>query len=354
MEKNEMSSKINQIQNEISELKSLVDKRITTAEDKFSRFLANGMETKSLYDEGESQESSDFVHYIRTGEVKNENIMEFKSKRGSFEGGIPVSSASNNLISFNLEKLSVLRRLSKVQMISSDSFDLIVEENGGKATWGTPSAKEPFVKKYIKTYELVAEPKATSKLIEDIRIDVEQYMSEKIAQSFAIAEDEAFLLGNGIEMPNGLLNIPKGKGTESIEQLEANLTADSIIQLIGMLNSFYSGNTAFLMSHETENLIKSLKDASGRHLWLSRSGEIEQNSILGIPVFVSNFMPKPESGKVAIFYGNFEKGYKIIEKFGNYMMRDPYTERPFIKFYTSKKVGGDLVDGNAIKSLKIM
>ena len=107
------------------------------------------------------------------------------------------------------------------------------------------------------------------------------------------------------------------------------------------------------MNFETENLIKSLKDKSGRHLWANRTAETGQNSILGIPVFISNFMPNPESKKIAILYGNFEKAYKIVEKAGNYMMRDPYTDRPFIKFYTAKKVGGDVVNGNALKALKV-
>ena len=349
MENNEIATKIKQIYEELVEFKTITDKRLCLNEEKFSHLLNGNFEVKARIEEGQ-----DFVRFLRTGEVRGESLLETKARKGSFEGGIPVSENSNSLIAYSLEKLCVMRRLCKVQRISSDSFDVIIEENGGKATWGTPTQKEPFVKKFIKVHEIVAEPKATSKLIEDVKVDIEKFMSEKIAESFALAEDEAFLHGTGLEMPKGLLKIENGLTANAIEHVNGDLTCDGLLNLISKLDPFYTNNTAFLMNKETESLIKLLKDASGRHIWQSKLLENEHNTIFGVPVFINNFMPEPKKGNIACFYGNFEKGYKIIEKQGSYMMRDPYTERPFIKFYTAKKVGGDVVNGNAIKALKLL
>jgi HK97 family phage major capsid protein len=173
-------------------------------------------------------------------------------------------------------------------------------------------------------------------------------MAEKIAESFAIAEDDAFLNGTGIEEPKGILALEKGKNVNAIERLDGKLETSAIKDLIDSINPFYGQNLSFLISKDVESKIKSLKEENGRHIWQARLLEAERNTIFGIPVFVSNFMPSNQ-----ILFGNFEKGYTIVEKFGNYMMRDPYTKRPFIKFYTSKKIGGDVIDGNAFKILNI-
>ncbi len=343
MDLEKIASKIIDFESNLISLKN----QVQNVDEKMTSGLVNKFEVKSV-ENRLNDESEDFINFLRTGEVKHEGVLEFKAQRGAFEGGFPVSSNASNLISFYLEKFSIMRKLCKFQVISSDSFDVIIEENGGKATWGIPTEKEPFIKKFIKTHELVAEPKATSKLIEDARIDIEKFMAEKIAESFSIAEDDAFLNGNGIESPRGILTLEDGEGINAIKRTKADLKTSSIANLIDSIDPFYSQNLSFLMTKDMEMQIKSLKDENGRHILQNRLLEGEKNTIFGIPVFINNFMPSS-----SILLGNFEKGYIICEKAGNYMMRDPYTQRPFIKFYTAKKVGGDVTDGNAFKILDV-
>ena len=343
----QIASKINKIDEEFTNFKTDVNDKIEIFERKISKDLEKNFEVKSLENHHNS-ESEDFIRFLRTGEVKSESILEYKSKNSNFEGGIPVPSNSSNLIAYYLDRFSLMRKICKFQVISSDSLDVVIEENGGRASWGIPENSNSFIKKFIKTHELVAEPKATSKLIEDTRIDIEKFMAEKIAESFAISEDDAFLNGNGESEPQGILKIANGKGANAIETTSDELSTKALFDLIGKVDAFYSQNLSFLINKEVESKIKSLVDANGRHIWQGKILESENNTIFGIPVFVSNFMP---SSKVLL--GNFEKGYTIVEKFGNYVMRDPYTQRPFIKFYTAKKIGGDVVDGKAFKILSI-
>lgn len=334
MDLDQIASKINSFDKDLTSFKEETNDKMEIFEKKLTMSLENKFETKSL-ENHPTCEDEDFVHFLRTGEVSR---MEFKSQQGSLQNSMPASENSDNLIAYYLEQFSTMRKLCRFQTISSDSFDVVIEQNGGKASWGIPDDNAPFIKKFIKTHELVAEPKATSKLIEDSRIDIKKFMAEKIAESFAIAEDDAFLNGSGEEQPQGILSI--------IKSLDGSLGTSDLFDLVGKIDAFYSQNLSFLINSEVESKIKNLLDENGRHIWQGKMLETENNTIFGIPVFVSNFMP---SNKVLL--GNFEKGYTIVEKFGNYVMRDPYTKRPFIKFYTSKKIGGDVVDENAFKVL---
>lgn len=337
MDLNEIASKINNINDKFDSLENNTEEKLKNLETKISSTLEQNFEVKMI-EYNQDTEKEDFINFLRTGEVKSQHLSK-NLAQGSYGGGMQSSISSNNLISYYLSKFSLMRQICKFQEISSDSFDVVIEENGGKAVWGMPSNTEPFIKKFIKTHELVAEPKATSKLIEDSKIDIEKFMSEKIAESFALAEDDAFLNGDGEGNPRGILN-------GNSEVVLDSLSTKSLFELISKIDIFYSQNLSFLINKEVESKIKELKDENERHIWRGKILETENNTIFGIPVFVSNFMP---SNKIVL--GNFEKGYTIVEKSGNYVMRDPYTQRPFIKFYTAKKIGGDVVDENAFKVL---
>lgn len=350
MEKNEISSKIIDIKNDFLGFKDITEKRLEVLEEGLYKKFEDELQTKSI--EAYAQvEKSNFGNFLRTGQIKAyEGNLETKTAK---ESSFNVEGASYGMINVHLERFSAIRRLAGVQFISYDSFDIIVEESGGEATWGAEEEKKKYLKKSIKTHEAVSQPKATLKLIEDVKFDVENYMIEKIAESFWVAEEKAFLFGNGSETPRGILTYDSGKTIDFIERIEGKIDTESILSLIDSLDSFYMHDVAFLMNKETESLIKNLKDNTGRYIWGNRTAEVGYNNILGFPILLSPFMPKPEQGKLAIIFGNFKKGYQIIEKSGYNIIRDPFTEKPFVKFYTTKKIGGDVIDGRALKVLKV-
>lgn len=351
MEKSEISSEIIKLQKDFSEFMDISAKRMDFLEEKLSEYKPS-IQIKSI-DHNADTEKIGFVNFLRTGEYKSENG-EIKGRtKGDSESSMSLLNSAHGLINAHLEQFSVLRKICNVQFISTDSFDVITEENRGEATWGMETYEKKHMKKFIKLHELICQPKATLKLIEDSKVDIETYMAEKIAESIAMAEEKAFLFGSGVDMPIGMLTYGAGESASFIEKIEGKVETDSILNLIESLDSFYSNESAFLMHKSTESLIKPLKDKSGRHIWNSKLMEKEQNTILGIPVYINQFMPQAEAGQPAIVFGNFRKGYQIIEKIGYNMIRDPYTEKPFVKFYTSKKVGGDVTDGRALKILQL-
>lgn len=352
MEKNEISSKIIKLQEDFTEFSDVTLKRMDFLEEKLAS-IKPSLQVKSI-DSGSESDKITFINFLRTGEYKGlTGNIEIKSHKDR-HNGVAISNSSYGIINSHLEKFSPLRRICNVQYISSDSLDVITEDNRGEATWGMENYDKSHAKKFIKLHELICQPKATLKLVEDPKIDIETYMAEKIAESFGSAEEKAFLHGNGVDMPVGMLTYENGESAGFIERIEGKIETESILAVMDALDNFYSSETAFLMNKATENLLKPLKDKSGRYIWNSRLSEKDSNTILGVPIYISQFMPLPEKGNLGIIFGNFRKGYQIIEKIGFNMMRDPYTEKPFVKFYTSKKVGGDILDGRALKIIQLI
>lgn len=290
-----------------------------------------------------------FLRYLRKGDDAVLSKLQMSGVQLN-DAGFAVAPSMEGLITAEVAKLSVIRKLASITQVSSDSLDLAIEDNGSKASWGEPSDATTVIKKYIKAYDVVAQPKATAKLLEDGEINVEQYIASKIGESFARAEDESFLIGDGISKPTGILTLADGTNADQLEQVLGTLTFASIMELQSSLDTFYAHNTAYLMHKNTESEIRFIKDTNDKYIWRAAEKAGENATILGIPVHTTNYMPHG-SGEKSIIYGNFKQGYHIVERVGVNLLRDPFTEKPFIKFYTLRRVGGDVTDGRALKAL---
>lgn len=328
--------------------------RINANIERLGMAMSSGVKTETQF-EAKSEARKAYTNYIRSGDTSGISKLE-KSATNAIGGGINIEQYSYDLILQNLSQYSVLRKIAAVQAISGDSYDITIESNGGEASWGDCIVTTTVSKKFLKVHELVAQPKMTSKLLEDAQIDTEKYVAERIADSFAQAEDNAFINGNGANMPSGLLLSSDGLSASDIQRIGTGThTVDfnSIATLQASLNPFYGNNVSFLMNGTTENTIRFIQDGGGRYIWSPAQNAQSRNTILGTPVYTSNYMPSIADGHQAIVYGNFTRGYAVVDRVGGQILRDPYTEKPFVKFYTLKNVGGGLIDGRALKILKI-
>lgn len=290
-----------------------------------------------------------FLQYLKKGDVTG--VSKLPSPRVQLnEAGFAVAPTMENLIHDAVSKLSVIRQIASVTQVSSDSLDLAIESDGSKASWGEPTVATTVIKQYIKAYDVVAQPKITAKLLEDSEIDVESYIANKISESFARAEDESFLFGDSVSKPTGMLTVANGTNANQIQEIAGSVTFTDIMNLTSALNTFYASNTVYLMSKETESQIRFLKDTNDHYIWRPADNNNPQSTILGVPVFTTSYMPHG-SGKKSIIFGNFKRGYQIVERVGVNLLRDPFTEKPFVKFYTLRRVGGNIIDGRALKIL---
>lgn len=306
------------------------------------------------------QHQQSFSQYLRKGIDRDLSGLQQKSLSTVIEsdGGYLVTAKMSKQIISNIEASSVMRHLASSETISSDSLDMLEESDEAGAGWVAETAarddtKTPQIsKRRILVHELYAQPKATQKLIDDAAIDIGQWLSEKISNSFTAIENKAFLLGDGKGKPRGILTHAASK----IDQInvEAKITTDNLINLYYALDSKFAARAGFLMHRNMLQAIRLLKDpTSGQYLWSPALSVGAADTLLGARIFESADMPLPTEGNIAIAFADFKAAYKIVDRSGIRVLRDPFTDKPFVKFYTTKRVGGDMMNFSAVKLLKI-
>ncbi|ETO16226.1 HK97 family phage major capsid protein, partial [Reticulomyxa filosa] len=189
--------------------------------------------------------------------------------------------------------------------------------------------------------------KTTQKLIDDPRIDIEVWVSQKLVDVFARKENAAFIHGDGAGKPRGILTYEEGKEWGKIEQIHSGstgkITAEGLIKLFFSLKEIFSVKAKFLMSRDAIQAVRMLKDAiSGKYLWQPGLEANVPDTILGAEVIQSADMPNTSENSLVIAYADFKKAYHVVDRQGIRILRDPYTNKPYVKFYTTKRVGGDV------------
>jgi len=312
------------------------------------------------------EHKSAFNSYIRKGIETDLDQLETKalSVGSDTDGGYLVTSEMAEGIVAKIAEASAMRSLASVQEISTDALEIIEETGGTNASWASEETevkdtKTPTInKKSIPVYEIFAQPKATQKLIDDASIDIELWLADKLAESFASLEGESFIKGDGVGKPRGILSYPAGTSHTEIEQIASGkkgiVEADSLIKLLYSLKSPYSKGATFLMNRQTIEQVRLLKESStGQYLWNPGLALGAPNTLLGIPVVEDGNMPAPGDNSLSVALGNFKKAYQIVDRTGVRILRDPFTQKPYVKFYATKRLGADVINTSAIKLLRL-
>lgn len=313
------------------------------------------------------EHKSAFVDYVRKGVEGDLAFLEKKalSSGSDADGGYLVTPAVNTQIAKTVFETSPMRQIASVVTVSTDSLDVINDNDSAGAAWAanesaavTDSDTPQIGKTSIDVHELVAQPKATQKLIDDASIDIEAWLTEKLSEVFSRTENTAFISGTGTGQPKGILSYAAGTANNQIEQLDSgsdgSITADSIIQLFYALKDEYAVNASFLMNRASVQAVRLLKEANtNQYLWNPGLASGQPDTLLGVPVITAKDMPAPTSDSLSVAVGDFKRAYQIVDRSGIRILRDPYTEKPFVKFYTTKRVGGEVVNTEALKILKL-
>ncbi len=308
-----------------------------------------------------------FRNYLRKGMDAGLEALQTKalSVGSDPDGGYLVTPTMSAKIVQAIYETSPMRQLASVETISNDSLDLIDDHDQAAAGWTTETgavsetATPTIAKRNISTFELYAQPKATQRLIDDAAIDIETWLSNKIADVFSRKENTAFISGNGTSQPKGILTYAAGTtwGTQ-IEQVNSGtngaVTADAIINLFYSLKDAYSKRATFLMNRTVVQSVRLLKQTStNQYLWQPGLAAGSPDTLLGVPVSMAADMPVAATGSLSVAVGDFAAAYQIVDSRGIRILRDPFTEKPFVKFYATKRVGGDVVNFDALKLLKL-
>ncbi len=280
------------------------------------------------------------------------------------DGGYMVSpDATGRIVSLIMET-SPIRRLASVQTISTDSLEGINDLDEAGASWVGETATRsgntdtPSVGNWkIPVHEQYAEPRETQKLLDDANVDVEGRLAGKVADKFARSENTAFVSGTGIQKPRGFTTYAAGTPSAAtwdvIEQVvsgnAAALTADGLIDLVASLKDPYTANAVFGMRRATQFTIRKFKDGEGNYLWRPDFSLKGSATLLGFPVVDMADMAAVAGGALPVVFGDFRAAYQIIDRLGIRVLRDPYTTKGYVKFYTTKRVGGAVLNFEAIK-----
>lgn len=250
-----------------------------------------------------------------------------------------------------------------METISSDTLDLLEDKDEAASGWTTETGAvsdttTPQVgKRSIPVFEMYAQPKATQKLVDDAAIDIENWIAEKVADVFSRKENTAFISGNGVSQPRGLLTYAAGTGWGQIEQVNsgtsAAVTADGLIKVYYALKEDHATRATFLMNRSLVQAVRLLKDSTNQYIWQPGLAAGAPDTLMGVPVRMAADMPVAASGSLSVAVGDFKSAYLVVDRIGIRILRDPFTDKPFVKFYTTKRVGGDVVNFDAIKLLKL-
>jgi HK97 family phage major capsid protein len=311
-----------------------------------------------------------FAHLMR-GNIDGVKDMEIQASASTLsdpDGGFTVPEEVDTAIDRVQGTMSAMRRLATVRAISTDTYKKLVNQGGATSGWvaekgtrdetSTPTLKEIA----INTKELYAMPAATQILLDDSRVDIGAWLAEEVGIEFNEEEGDAFISGNGVEKPKGIAaytmvaNASYAWGKVGyIAGGHATLlnNADKLIDIQHALKTSYRNGAAWLMNDATCGVIRKFKDGEGNYLWRPGLIEDKPDTLLGKPVEYDDNLDDIGAGKYPIFYGNFKRAYLIIDRLGTRVLRDPYTSKPYILFYTTKRVGGGIVMYEALKAFKI-
>lgn len=286
------------------------------------------------------------------------------------DGGFLVSPEMSSEVVKQIYESSPMRELSSVATISSDAFEILEDLDQVASGWvaekqarpNTESAKLKMVK--IPVHELYAAPLVTQKLLDDAGFNVESWLSGKFAEKFGRDEATAFVNGNGEGKPRGILGYASGNSFNEVERVTTAaqhvLAADDMIELMYALKTGYDTNATFAMNRNTEKVLRKLKATTGEYIWQPGLNGAASNMILGKRIAHFNDLFAFDSVTAAananteqVIYGDFKQGYQIVDRFGIRVLRDPYTHKPFVEFYATKRVGGGVKNFEALKVLKI-
>ena len=324
----------------------------------------------------DSQYSNTFASYFRRGDSEDAlRQANATGERATVQAALSVGTNSDGGFLAPVEwdrrvqqaqrATSPMRRLASVQQTGVGAYTTLWNNEAWGSGWVGETAARPQTTNAslsqitFPTGEIYAMPATTSRLLDDSLISIEDWLVNSIREEFNRQEGIAFLSGDGVNKLMGLLQYVVG-GAGAGAHPGGNLTVtvaaigvDTLIDFTYGLAAPYRQNASWLMSSLTAASIAKMKDLDGNLIWRESLISGQPSTLLGRPVEIDESMPGPTSNNLAIAFGDFRAVYLINDRIGTRILRDPFTNKPFVMFYTTKRVGGGLLDNSAIRLLRI-
>ncbi len=326
-------------------------------------------------EDAKGEHKSAYMKWLRKGVESGLAELEAKALNitTDADGGYAVPEEIDRDIQQTLINISPVRAVATVRQISTSDYKKLVsrrgaasgwvDEDDGRAATNTPTLAQvtPFMG------EIYANPQATQTMLDDVFFDAEGWLAGEIADEFAYQEGVAFITGNGTKKPKGFLAYSTAATADSSRAfgtlqhvlsgadgafLAAPNGGDCLITTVQSLKAGHRPGAVWMMNSLTLAAVRKLKDGDGNYLWRPGLEAGAPSNLLGYQVVEAEGMPDIAADSLAIAFGNFRAGYLIVDRVGIRTLRDPYSNKPYVGFYTTKRLGGAVVDSEAIKVVK--
>ena len=349
-----LDDKVDRIQRALDEHKQVLD-RLAVKAARPSLHAADGRS-------GKSEHRQAFEAYVRSGDDRlmrglDTKAMSFGSAQ---DGGYLVPDETETAIGTRLSTVSPIRSIASVRQVSTAVLKKPFAVSGPAVGWVGETASRPqtttptLAELQFPTMELYAMPAATAALLEDSAVDLDQWLTGEVETAFAEQEGTAFVTGNGVNKPRGFLDydlVAESSWswgdvgyikTGVSGAFPASNPSDILIDTVYALKAGYRQNGNWVMNRKTQAAVRKFKDADGNYLWQPPAGPGQRAMLMGFPVVEAEDMPDIAANSTSIAFGDFARGYLVVDRTGVRVLRDPYSAKPYVLFYTTKRVGGGI------------
>lgn len=308
--------------------------------------------------------SAAFQAHMKRGEVQ-----AALNKGTDADGGYLAPIEWDRTITDKLTLVSPIRQLATVQTISTSGFKKVFNLGGTSSGWVGETAARPgtnnptFGALDFIPGEIYANPSTTQQILDDAEINLESWLAAEVQTEFAKQEGTAFVSGDGVNKPFGMLTYVTGAANAAKHPFgaialvnsgdAALIKSDSIMDLIYSLPSAFTGNARFTMNRKTQGAVRKLKDGQGNYLWQPSYVAGQPATLAGFPVTEVPDMPDVAANAKPVMFGDFKQGYLIVDRIGVRVLRDNLTNKPYVSFYTTKRVGGGVQNPECLRALNI-
>ena len=324
------------------------------------------------FDRATRERKAAFDRYMRKGDVSGFSALEVKalSEGSNPDGGYVVPLEIGETIDRILAKASPIRAIASVQQIGSSVYRKPITSVAAASGWtgetdSVSQTNAPTISAIdFPAMELYAMPAATQPLLDDAQVDIEQWLANEVQIVFAEQEGAAFVTGDGSNKPTGFLHYTTAADASWVwgklgyiasgadGAFASSDPADALINLAYAPKQGYRANATWVMNRKTESTVRKFKDTTDNYIWQPGTAAGQPATLLGYPVAEAEDMPDIASNSYSIAFGDFARGYLIVDRVGIRTLRDPFSAKPYVLFYTTKRVGGGVQNFEAIKLMK--
>ena len=370
----DMQAKMAAIQADMAEQKRVIEDMEAKA--KRPHFGADGREIN----QAEAEHKQAFNSFMRKGKTDGLADLEAKayawSTNSGADGGYAVPKVIDSTIDALAVNVSPIRALAQVVQVSTTEYHKLVNKHGTASGWVGETDARPATNTSVMADikptmgELYANPQATQQMLDDVFFNAEQWLAEEVALEFARAEGAAFITGDGTNKPTGFLagataaTADSSRAFGTIEHIATGTSgawktlsatvnpADDLFTVVSKMKAAYRAGSSWVTNKALLFEIMAFKDYQGRYVFNPTTAPGVADTILGYPVVEAEDVAAKGASSLSLAFGNFKLGYLIVDRIGTRVVRDPFSNKPYIGFYTTKRVGGALINSEAIKVLK--